>query len=147
LCVWAVFNPPHKILVSEADVSIYDFENYRLFVISDEKLYILKEKSNEWFFFFQREGIIKSQFFNEENESSDEDAEDVDISEKKKQNKEDEMREAEAQMIFQKEAAKKAQNVIFNENEVFDLKNVKSISFDQGPIPFITLKAGTSENT
>jgi hypothetical protein len=134
-------------LVSEADVSIYDFENYRLFVISDEKLYILKEKSNEWFFFFQREGIIKSQFFNEENESSDEDAEDVDISEKKKQNKEDEMREAEAQMIFQKEAAKKAQNVIFNENEVFDLKNVKSISFDQGPIPFITLKAGTSENT
>lgn len=134
-------------MVSEADVSIYDFENYRLFVISDEKLYILKEKSNEWFFFFQREGIIKSQFFNEENESSDEDAEDVDISEKKKQNKEDEMREAEAQMIFQKEAAKKAQNVIFNENEVFDLKNVKSISFDQGPIPFITLKAGTSENT
>ena len=138
MCVWAVLNPSPKILNSEADISAYDFEDYRLFIISNDKLYILKEKSNEWFFFFQKDNAKKDQNYDE---SSDEEAEDQDIADKTKFNKEKELKEMENQKIFQMEAAKKAQNVIFNENEVFNLQNTKSIAFDQGPTLLITLKA------
>ena len=139
MCLWAVLNPSQKNLNSEADISAYDFEDYRLFIISNDKLYILKEKSTEWFFFFKKDSTNKAQNYDEE--SSDEEAEDQDVADKKKLSKEKELQEIENQKIFQMEAAKKAQNVIFNENEVFNLQNTKSIAFDQGPTLLITLKA------
>ena len=74
----------------------------------------------------------------EESEGDD----DEETAKKKKKTKEEEIREKKIQLFQQTEAAIKAQNVIFNDNEIFNLKNVKNISFDQGPIALITLQFG-----
>lgn len=128
---------------SEADIAIFEFEDYRLFLISDEKLFIAKEKSSEWFFYFQKEGNIKVDD-DEEDDSLNYGVENDENVSKKKRSQEEKMKELEKKKLQKKEAAKKAESLLFKDFQVFNLKSVGSIYFDQGPISLITLKFGSS---
>lgn len=95
--------------------------------------------SSEWFFFFQKEGIIKTEE-DAENEEDEEHEEDELVAQKKKKKKEEKLNEIKQKMEFKRNRAEKIQNKLFTLVETYDLNSIVSISFDQGPIPLISMK-------
>lgn len=145
--MWAIHNPSSKLVHSDFNLqNDFDFEDFKLFVISENKLYILKENSEKWFFFFQKEGIVKTQedeYLDNSNDGSSEESADKDAEQLKKTSKEKKEKENAEKILIKIQMAQKVQNTLFDTIATYDMKNISSVSFDQGPIPIISLKFGS----